>query len=288
VKLVMFPHPDSQMPQLELTQIHGDNVTNPRQNDHSAHPLLDDYLKSMPSLAKKYESGSYGNLSGDAAKEALSLELTNIYKEAGGGDASKQAEDTFQNAINNQFKNDGSSLHLDTANFLGKKGYYALVDQSDNRGTGLLRADGPAYKAEAAPTTSDSSKAAEVPNSSDGTQQNKLPEISKASEQLYNRAAEDAALSMMLGHLTSDEKASSIVDAMNKAGVKSQADVERFENTLRNKLGKNGVVTPVSEGTGMFASEVEGRFDVNSGRGETLGVVYKMGDNGKLQVPKGN
>jgi hypothetical protein len=276
---------DSQMQQLEQSQSQVERTQTAGQNDHSAHPLLDDYLKSMPSLAKKYESGSYGNLSSDAAKEALSLTLTNIYKEAGGGEAAKQAEDTFQNSINNQFKADGSSLHLDTTSLFGKKGYYALVDESDNRGTGLLRADAAQpYKAEAAPTPSDS-KAAEAPKSPDQAVPNKLPEISKAAEQLYNRSAEDAALSMSNRNLTSDQKASSIIDAMNKAGVKSQDDVQRFEETLQSKLGKNAKVTQIAEGTGMFASELEGRFDVDSGRGETIGVVYKMGDNGKLLSP---
>ena len=272
------------MPQLELTQSHVEKAQPSGQNDHSAHPLLDDYLKSMPSLAKKYESGSYGNISGDSAKEALSLTLTNIYKEAGGGDAAKEAEDTFQNALNNQFKADNSSLHLDTTSLFGKKGYYALVDESDNHGTGLLRADGDAYKGEAAPAPSDS-KVAEAPKPADTADQPKLPAISKAAEQLYNRSAEDAALAMTNKNLNGDQKASSIIDAMNKAGVKSQEDVDRFEDTLRGKLGKNAKVTQVSEGTGMFASELVGRFDVDAGRGETIGVVYKMGDNGKLLTP---
>jgi hypothetical protein len=30
---------------------------------------------------------------------------------------------------------------------------------------------------------------------------------------------------------------------------------------------------------------LEGKFNVDSGRGETIGVVYKMGDNGKLLSP---
>jgi hypothetical protein len=244
--------------------------------------LYADVMKSVPTLAKRLEAGP---ISTDETKNVISWSFENIYKSAGGGDLGKKAEDTFQNALNDQLKADGSQIHVDKAKSLGlvhsEQNTYAVIDESN----GQYRSSG-IFAPESAVDPAKAEAAAVKPGDAKPTTAAKAesPFADKQTEQLYNRGAEDAALAIMSKSLSPEQKAQGVIDAMNKIGdIKNGVALGNFEDVLSQKLGKNAKV-------GGFHSSamgpLHGAISIDTGRGETLEVPFKVGPDGKLASPR--
>lgn len=245
-----------------------------------------DIMKSVPMMAKKLESG---NISSDSTKADFALSFDNIYKSAGGGAAGKQAEDSLQTALNDQLKKDGSAIHVDKVNSHGgllrsDNNLYAVVDESNGqyRSSGIISPEtfaGPGT--DKAPAAKDAKVPGDAPPAVTDAPAAKSPESKfsdKQTEQAYNRAAEDAALTIMSQKASPEQKAQAVIDAMNKAGAGSSVDIRNFENVLETKLGKNAHADAVTGGL-----SVHGVMKIDSGRGDHVELQFKRAD-GKFQL----
>jgi hypothetical protein len=282
-----------------------DQIANNAGDGHAAmsgsQNLYADYMKSVPSLAKKIESGSPGS---DDVKNTVALTFEDIYKSAGGGAAGTKAEDAFQNALNDQLKADGSTLHIDTVHSTMllrlKQNAYAIEDSSGRlNGSGIIAPErvGMQTTPESTPVNDQNSGTNRTSDSgartNDGTNTRgdsaqtgdggpQFPD--KRTEQLYNRTAEDAALAVMSKSMTDDQKAQAVLDAMNKAGVHNGVDLDNFDNILTQKLGKNAHVEGVRT-QALFASQFRGVVKIDTGRGDALDVPFNTNIKGDLVSP---
>jgi len=285
-----------------------DQLANQAGDSQAASPgsqnLYAEYMKFVPSMAKKIETALPSN---DDTKNVLALTFENIYTSAGGGAAGTRAEDAFQNALNDQLKSDGSALHVDSVHssmlLHFKQNAYAISDSSGRlNGSGIIapervgKSDTPASgpdtgkvgtAGDAVKSSSDSANSpidATKPKASDKVSALSFPD--KTTDQKYNRAAEDAALSIMSRNISSDQKSQAVLDAMNKAGVHSGVDLDNFDNVLSQKLGKNAEVGSVRT-QALTASGFRGVVKIDSGRGEHLDVPFTTSE-GKLVSPYKN
>lgn len=260
--------------------------------------LYDDYMRTVPSLAKRIETALPSD---EDLKNTLAVTFEDIYKSAGGGAAGTKAEDAFQNALNDRMKSDGSALHIDTVHssmlLRLQQNAYAIEDTSGRlNGSGIITPERVGAEAKPEPTQgSDQSNgtnrpgdsasrpndATDTPGDSRKSGDGGSPFPDKKTEQVYNRAAEDAALAVMSKSMTDDQKAQSVIDAMNKAGVHSGVDLDNFNNILSQKLGKNAEVNGVRT-QALFASQFRGVVHIDTGRGETLDVPFNSNSKGDL------
>jgi len=262
--------------------------------------LYDEYMKVVPSLARKIETELP---SSDDVRNSLALTFENIYTSAGGGASGMKAEDTFQRALNDQLKSDGSALHIDTVHssmlLHFKQNAYSITDSSGQvNASGIIAPERVGSESNSQSPTSDVSPKtgrdgySDSPNDASKSRTESTPNADgapqfpdKKTEQIYNRAAEDAALAVMNKTLSDDQKAQAVLGAMNKAGVHNGVDLDNFDSILGQKLGKYAQVEGVRT-QALFASQFRGLVKINTGTGETLDVPFNTNIKGELVGPR--